>query len=110
MREGVNGVEVGGIGDGHGHLALGLENGNDAVFFRHVAGDDGDDIVLNLEVGQVNHFRTELGCLGLSNVTRTDDLVGHQQIHHAHAGGIGLLTRLGNLVGGDEAEVNQQVQ
>ena len=57
---------------------------------------------------RLHDFRAELRGLGLRHVRRADDLVGHQQIHHAHAGSVRLLARLGDLIGGDEAEVHQQ--
>ncbi len=65
MRQRVNGVQVGRVGNGDGDLALGFEDGNDAVFFGDVARNDGDDVVGNLHSGQLHHFRAELRGLGL---------------------------------------------
>ena len=110
MGERINRVQVGRVGDGHGHLAFVSENGDDAVFSGDVARDDGDDVVLDLEAGQMHHFRAELRGLGLGHVAGPDDLVGHQQIHHAHAGGVGFLAGLGDHIGAGKAEVNQKVQ
>ena len=109
MRQRVNRVEVGRIGDGDGDLALGFEDRDDAVFFGEMAGDDGDDVVGNLQSAQLDHFRAELRGLGLRHVRRADEFVGQQQIHHAHARSLGLRPRLGDLLGGYEAEVHQQI-
>jgi len=78
MGERINRVQVGRVGDGHGHLAFVFENGDDAVFFGDVARDDGDDIVLDLHVRKVDDFRAELRGLGLRHVTGADDLVRDQ--------------------------------
>ena len=42
----INRVQVGRVGDGDGDFAVGFENGDDAVFFGDVAGNDGDDFVV----------------------------------------------------------------
>ena len=107
MRQRVNRIQVGRVGNGHGHLALGLEDGNDAVFFGDVARNDGDDVVGNLDAGQLNHFRAELRRLGLGHVRRANELVGQHQIHHAHARRLGFGARSGDLLGVHEAEVHQ---
>ena len=91
MRERVNGVQVRRVGDGHGDLAVAFENGDDAVFFGDVARDDGNDVVGNLQAAELNDFRAELGGLGLGDIRRADELVGQQQVHHAHAGSFGFL-------------------
>ena len=59
-------------------LAVGLGDGDDAVFAGDVARDHGDDVILDLELGEMHHFRAELRGLGLGHVTRADDLVRHQ--------------------------------
>ena len=88
-----------------------LRNTGMTRYFRATSREtSGDDVVLDLEVGQVDHFGAKLRGLGLGHVARADDLVGHQQIHHPHAGGVGFLASLGHHIGTGEAEVNQQVQ
>jgi len=109
MRQRVNGVQVGRVGNGNGDLALGFEDGNDAVFFGDVARNDGNDVVGNLYSSQLNNFRAELRGLGLGHVRRANELVGQHQIHHAHARSLGFGARLGDLLGGHKAEVHQRI-
>ena len=110
MRQGINGVQVGRVGNGHGHLAFGFVNGDDAIFPGDIAGHHGNEIVLNLHGGKMHHFGAEVRGLGLRHVAGANDLVGHEKIHHAHAGGVGFFACLGDLTGIGKAEVNQQVQ
>ena len=110
MRERINRAQVGGVGDGDGDFVVGLENGDDAVFFCDVARDDGDGVVLDFHPGEMHDFRAELRGLGLRHVRRADDLVRHQKIHDAHAGGFRLRARFGDLLGICKAKVLKQVQ
>ncbi len=109
MRERVDGVQIGRVGDGHGDLAITFENGNDAVFFGDMARDDGNDVVGNAQTAELNDFRAELRGLGLGDVRGADELVGQQQVHHAHAGSFGFLARFGDLVSVDNAQVHQHI-
>ena len=47
-----------------------------------------------LQLAEVDDFRAEMRGLGLGDVRRPDDLVGHQQVHHAHAGRLRLRAGL----------------
>ena len=78
MRQRINRVEIRRVGNGHGHFAFIFENGNDAIFFGDVARDDGDDVVINLHVREVNNFRAELRGLRLRHVAGANDFVGDQ--------------------------------
>ena len=62
-----------------------------------------------VHVAQVDHFRAEMGRLGLGDIGRPDDLVGQHQVHHPHPGCLGLGPELGHLVGGHKAQVHQHV-
>jgi len=57
----------------------------------------------------LHDLRAELRGLRLRHVRRPDELVGQQQIHHAHVRSLGLRARLGDLLGVYEAEVHQQI-
>ena len=109
MRQRINRVQVGRVGDGDGDLVFIFEDGDDAVFSCDVTRDDGNDLVFNFHAAELDDFRAELRGLGLRHVRRADDVVGQQQIHHAHAGGLGLRASLGDLPGVCEAEVHQQI-
>ena len=76
MRQRVNGVQIRRIGNGHSHLAVTFENRNDAVFFCDVARDDGNDIVGNPQLAELNNLRAELGRLGLCHIRLANDFVG----------------------------------
>jgi hypothetical protein len=108
VRQRINRVQVGRVGDGHRHLVVGFEQGQDAVFLGDVAGDDGDDVILDFHRAEIDDFRAELRGLGLCHIRRADGLVRDQVIYHAHAAGFGA--RPGDHVGIGEAEVNQQIQ
>ena len=109
MMQRINRVQVGRVGDGDGDFAFGFENGDDAIFFGDVARDDGDDVVVHLEVAEMDDFRAELRGLGLRHVRRADGLVGQQQFDHAHAGGVGFFAGFGDHLGVRQAEVHQHV-
>ena len=80
-----------------------------AVFPGDVPRDGRDDVIRDLQLAEVDHFRAEMSGLGLGDIGWAHHLVGHQQVHHPHAGGFGFAPRLGHLVGGHEAQVNQDV-
>ena len=108
MVEGINRVQVGGIRNGHGNLLVGLEKGNNAIFFGDVATDERDDIVLDLHRREMDDFRAELRRLGLGDVPGPDDFVGDQIIYNA--GSARFRTRLGDLFSRCKAQVHQHVQ
>ena len=75
-----------------------------------MARDDGNDFVGDSQAGELDDLRAELRGLGLRDIGGADDFVGHQQVHHSHAGGLGLPAGVGDLFGVHGAEVHQQVQ
>ena len=109
MREAVNGVEVRWVGNGHGDTVVVLEDRYDAILAGDVARDGGDDIILNLDFAEVDDFRAEMGGLGLGDVGRPHHLVGHHQVHHAHARLGGFAPQFGHLLGGHKTQVHQDI-
>ena len=90
VRQAVDGVEVGRIGDGNRKAVVMLVDRHDAVLSGDVAGDRGDDVIGDLQLVEVDDFGAEMGGLGLGDVGRADDFVGQHQVHQAHPGGLPL--------------------
>src|ERR1044071_2634111 len=55
VLQAVDGIQVRRIRYGHRQTAVVLENGNDAIFARDVAGNGGDDFVGDLDLVEINH-------------------------------------------------------
>ena len=92
-----------------GQAVVVLVDGHDAVLPGDVPRDGRDDVVVDLDLGEVDDFGAEVGGLGLGDIGGADDLVGDHQVHHAHPGGLGFVRGLRHLVGGDKAEVHQDI-
>ena len=86
-----------------------FEDGDDAVFSGDVAGNDGDDVVGNLESGQVDDFGAEMGGLGLGDVRRAMTLLASSKSTTPTPGSLGLGALGRHLLGGHETEVHQYI-
>jgi hypothetical protein len=86
-----------------------FEYGNDSILFGDVARDSRDDLISNLEFGEVDNFSAEMGGLGLGDIRWSDNLVGQHEINYADTGALGFIFQRSHLVGTDKPEVNQDI-
>jgi hypothetical protein len=85
------------------------ENGDDAIFASGVAGNQGNDLVGNLDLVQVDNFRAEVRGLGLRDVLRPNQLVRHHEVHQPDAGGLRFGTKFLDFFGTDESQIGQDI-
>src|SRR5439155_21951470 len=79
MVEAVDGVEVGGVGDGDAEGVAVAVDGDAAVALGDVSRDGGDDGVVEFEFGEVDDFDAEMGGFGVGDVAGGNGLALDEQ-------------------------------
>ncbi len=105
----VDDAEVCGVGHGDRERATFALEGEDEVLCGELAGDELDDALIDLEVGEIDGRHPVLAREHARELHLGDEAELHEVVAYAHAGGLLLLERAIERFAGDQPLANEQL-